>query len=58
MNDISWDIKLPNMLCRLPGTPYAATNKSPVRLFMNRRLHTFHDTDIVLSGKSYITNCK
>lgn len=44
MDDIPWEIKLPNMLLGLRATPCTTTNKSPSELLMNRRLHTLLDT--------------
>lgn len=44
MEDIPWDIRLPNMLLGLRTTPCTTTNKSPAELLMNRRLHTLLDT--------------
>ncbi|CAK1578403.1 unnamed protein product [Parnassius mnemosyne] len=44
MDDIPWDIKLPNILLGLRVTPCTATKKSPAELLMNRRLRTLLDT--------------
>ncbi|KAL4702308.1 hypothetical protein ACJJTC_018438 [Scirpophaga incertulas] len=44
MNDVPWDIKMPNMLLGLRVTPCTSTNKSPAELLMNRRLRTLLDT--------------
>lgn len=44
MDNMSWDIKIPNMLLGLRATPCASTNKSPAELLFNRRLRTVLDS--------------
>lgn len=44
MEDIPWDVKIPNMLLGLRVTPCAGTGKSPSELLMNRRLRTLLDS--------------
>ncbi|XP_059051281.1 uncharacterized protein K02A2.6-like [Achroia grisella] len=44
MNDLSWDIKIPNLLLGLRVTPCTGTNKTPAELLMNRQLRTLLDT--------------
>lgn len=43
MDDMSWDIKIPNMLLSLRTTPCAGTNRSPAEVLMNRKLRTLLD---------------
>lgn len=44
MQDVAWDIKIPNLLLSLRTIPCTATNKSPAELLMKRRLRTLLDT--------------
>lgn len=44
MGNVSWDIKIPNMLLGLRVTPCGTTHKSPSEMLMNRRLRTLLDT--------------
>lgn len=44
MDDMAWDIKIPNLLLSLRSTPCAGTQKSPAELLMNRKLRTLLDT--------------
>ncbi|XP_059062802.1 uncharacterized protein K02A2.6-like [Achroia grisella] len=44
MNDLSWDIKIPNLWLGLRVTPCTGTNKTPAELLMNRQLRTLLDT--------------
>lgn len=44
MDQLPWDIRMPNMLLGLRATPCAGTGKSPAELLMNRRLRTLLDT--------------
>lgn len=44
MDDLSWDIRIPNLLLGLRVTPCTTTNKTPAELLMNRRLRTLLDT--------------
>lgn len=44
MNDLDWNIRIPNLLLGLRVTPCATTNKTPAELLMNRRLRTLLDT--------------
>jgi hypothetical protein len=44
MDDLSWEIRIPNLLLGLRVTPCSTTNKSPAELLMKRRLRTILDT--------------
>lgn len=44
MDNVSWDVKVPNMLLGLRVTPCSGTGKSPSELLMNRRLRTLLDS--------------
>lgn len=44
MNNLAWDVKIPNLLLALRNTPCTTTNKTPAELLMKRRLRTLLDT--------------
>lgn len=44
MDNIPWEVRIPNMLLGLRATACSATNKSPAELLMNRKLRTLLDT--------------
>ncbi|XP_046972866.1 uncharacterized protein LOC124539615 [Vanessa cardui] len=44
MDDLEWEIRIPNLLLTLRCTPCTTTNKSPSELLMKRRLRTLLDT--------------
>lgn len=44
MDDLAWDLRIPNLLLGLRATPCTSTNKTPAELLMKRRLRTLLDT--------------
>lgn len=44
MDNVPWEVRIPNMLLSLRATACSATNKSPAELLMNRKLRTILDT--------------
>lgn len=44
MDDLAWEVRIPNLLLSLRSTPCTSTNKTPAELLMKRRLRTLLDT--------------
>lgn len=44
MDDLAWEIRIPNLLLGLRATPCTTTNKTPAELLMKRKLRTLLDT--------------
>lgn len=44
LDDLAWDVRIPNLLLGLRTTPSTTTGKTPAELLMNRRLRTLLDT--------------
>lgn len=44
MDDLDWNVRIPNLLLGLRVTPCTTTNKTPAELLMNRHLRTLLDT--------------
>lgn len=44
MDDLAWEVRIPNLLLGLRATPCITTNKTPAELLMKRKLRTLLDT--------------